>query len=426
MNLWRLVIREVRHRKVNFALSVLCVLNAAGVLVAAVKILESHDLRTQQILARKEADLRTRLGELDRDVRRAMSALGFNVVILPAEQDLADWHANDYAAKTMPEAYVSRLRQAGVVTVEHLVPRLRAKTKWPEANWTVILVGTGETSLPAAEEATGWQAPRPPRGKLALGHEIHQGLGLETGRTVRLLGREFVVHRRLPERGTADDVTVWMRLDEAQELLGKQGLINEILALECRCAWADLPQVRAEIARILPDTRVIEKASQALAKAEARQGVAEKGEAMVAAEREGLARMRESIGRALWLLVPFLAALYALFLGLLTSGNVWARRAEIGLLMALGFRSRQVLVLLLWRAAATALVGGGLGFVAGQFAGLLMSTAAADGAAAAAVTADWKLLGAALVAAFLVSAVASLGPSLRAARSDPAEALGGR
>ncbi len=87
-------------------------------------------------------------------------------------------------------------------------------------------------------------------------------VALNVGSKVRLLGRQFTVVRCREERGTKDDITVWINLAEAQEMLGRKGRISAIWALECRCAWADLAKVRAEIARILPSVTDVQKSSR--------------------------------------------------------------------------------------------------------------------------------------------------------------------
>ena len=107
-------------------------------------------------------------------------------------------------------------------------------------------------------------------GEMVVGYELYRSLDLKVGQKVKLLGREFRLVKSHESRGNKDDVTVWINLAEAQELLKKEGLINAILALECTCALGDVAQVRAEITKILPDTQVIERGGRALARAEAR------------------------------------------------------------------------------------------------------------------------------------------------------------
>ena len=105
-----------------------------------------------------------------------------------------------------------------------------------------------------------------------------------------------------------------MNLAECQELLDQKGRINAILALECNCASIDRlgSEIRAEISKILPGTKIIEKGSRALARAEARvkaKSTADREKATIQASRldqrtNESARLEElqySLGNA-WLL----------------------------------------------------------------------------------------------------------------------------
>jgi putative ABC transport system permease protein len=123
-------------------------------------------------------------------------------------------------------------------------------------------------------------------GTMILGSELARSLKLKAGDKTQLMGREFTIAKINPERGNKDDITAWISLGEAQELLDKKGLINGILALDCTCDTVDrLGRIRGEIARILPDTQIIEFASQAIARAEARQRAAAEAEASIRREK---------------------------------------------------------------------------------------------------------------------------------------------
>ena len=134
MDIWRLVTREVRHRKLTFALAVLSVLIAVGVLVAELTLLRGHDLRTERILADKQAEAQARLLKLEDDYRRIMKELGFNILILPEGQKLNDFWDQGYATKTMPEEYVRKLADSRIMSIQHLLPMLEQKVDWPEQN----------------------------------------------------------------------------------------------------------------------------------------------------------------------------------------------------------------------------------------------------------------------------------------------------
>ena len=70
MNVWRLVKREIRYQKLNFAMGLLSVTAASGGLVAALTLLESHDRRTSQILDEKQAGLEQGMAEMRDDYRK--------------------------------------------------------------------------------------------------------------------------------------------------------------------------------------------------------------------------------------------------------------------------------------------------------------------------------------------------------------------
>jgi putative ABC transport system permease protein len=227
------------------------------------------------------------------------------------------------------------------------------------------------------------------------------------------MGRKFVVTKVNPERGNKDDITVWISLAEAQALMGKPGQINAILALDCTCDTVDrLGRIRAEIARILPDTQVIEFASQAVARAEARQRAAAEAAAAVEGERAGRAKLRAEKESFAAVLVPVALVGAALWIGFLAFGNVRERAVEIGILRAIGLRTGQVLVLFLVRALVTGLVGAALGFGVG-----VLVTAPAMPA----FQLPW--LPVVLVAAPVLAALASWLPAMFAVRQDPAEVL---
>ena len=421
MNLFRLIFREILFRKLNFSLGVLSVGVAVTCLVGELAILQKHDARTDQIIAAKEAETKTRMVALEDDYRKITKGLGFNVLVLPREQNLSDLFADDFASKYMPEEYVERLAKSRVATIQHLLPSLQQKLKWPEVERTVILIGVrGEVPILHADEKKPLLEPVP-AGTMVVGWELHRSLKLKPGDKVKLLGREFAVGKLHPERGTKDDITIWISLKEAQELLNKPGQINGILALECVCAADSLDKVRGEISQVLPDTQVIEFQSQTLARAEARRRAGTEAKEAVEQEKQNRARLRQERESFAAILVPLVVFGAGLWIAFLSFGNVRERRTEIGLLRALGVPARRIMAIFLGRALLMGVVGAGLGFGAG----VLVGTVWREGAAAPSVAVhfDPALLLAVLAGAPFVAALAGWLPSFVAAQQDPAEIL---
>jgi putative ABC transport system permease protein len=442
MSSWRLVVREILYRKLSFALAVLAVAVAVGCLVAVLTLLEDFDRGTEQVIARKETETQARTAQLEVDTRRRAAKLeddyrkitlhlGFNLLILPRDQSPAELHLGGLPTKTMPEDYADRLTKSPIASINHVLPVLQQEVPWPERQRTIILVGTrGEVPILNHRPKKPLLEQVPP-GTMVVGHALHSSLKLAVGDKVRLLGQEFTVRKLHPQRGTRDDVSVWINLAQAQKLLGKPGRISAILALECNCASDRLDRIRSDVAAVLPDTQVIELASQALARAEARTRAAseaqaararaaEEARAAMAAEHRARAELRQQHDAFAAILAPLVLLGCIVWLGLLTLNNVRERAGEIGILRALGLSCGRIFTLFLGRAAAVGLVGALLGLVLGVVGGALWAATLAEPADAGLF--DPHLLPVLLAAPALCSLVAWL-PALLAARQDPAVIL---
>lgn len=408
----RLTLREISHRRGNFILGALAVAVAITTFAATVTNLRHFDAETEA--QAKEFDARTarEMAALEDEIRKSMKGLGFNIFIFPEGQDLGEVHSEGYASKTMPEQYVEKLAASEAVKVNHLLPSLTQKITWPEQRRTILLIGTrGE--VPIGERALKSPLLDPvAAGEAVLGYELHNSLGLEPGDSIALMGKQLKIAKVHSQRGSVDDITIWMNLAEAQQLLDKPGEINAILALECNCASIDrLAEVRAEIESILPGTVVIEKQSTALARAEARNTAKRVADEQRQQSRDSRAASRASSESLAALLVPLVALTSAAAIALLTLLNVRGRRAEIGTLRAIGIPSSTILSTFVMRATFSGVVGAVLGIVATLS---LLRPNHLIGAA------EWLLIA---VAAIVFSCAAAWLPSLSAAQHDPADLL---
>ncbi|MCA9023953.1 MAG: FtsX-like permease family protein [Planctomycetaceae bacterium] len=450
MSVWRLMLREILHRKLNFGLGVLSVAIAIACLVGAQSLLQADRVITQHILSERQAEVETAVAEKQAEVEKAgaelqdamrkhMLGLGFNVLILPEGQDLSELHLNGSLSATMPEHYVTQLAESKIVTVNHLLPSVTRRIHWDERDMDIILVGTrGEVPIMhRAMKKPLLDAVAP--GKMVVGYEVHLKLGLKEGDKVTLMGKEFTVSTLHPQRGSQDDTTVWIDLAQAQEMLGLQNLIHAILALECDCAGDRISVIRQEIAGILPGTQVIERYSQALARAEARGYAKQSAEEALEREKQAGQELldqtvtsREEIetrhaGLAS-VLVPLVIGASALLIGLLSYVNTRQRREEIGILRAIGLRAQQIMLVLLSKAVMMGLIGGVLGVVLGLGVLAFGGTGVNLPVPVSEVIRSSPVMSALVTAMVLAPVLASLAswlPGLIAARQDPAVVLQG-
>lgn len=457
MSTFKLLLTEIRYRKVNFVLSLLAVTIAVALFVASPVLVDGYGRQTDAELARleqgvresearvtaSEEQLRAEMAQLTDDTRKAMLRMGFNLSIVHRDTDLIDFVSTGLPTVDMPQEYVEKLRKDQSLTmITHLVATLRSKITWE--GHEVRLDGY----LPEATQSHM-------RRKAPMGYDVepgtvflgyHLGKGRKVGQTIDVLGRSFRIARILDEQGSHEDSTITVHLSDAQALLDKTDppVINQILALECRCAEADLPKIRAQLEGSLPETYVVRDQSKAVARARQRAMVQAKYEAVVERQRRDLAERQENLEataarrakmqanmETLAAVVTVLVVLVsAVWVGLLALANVRERITEIGVLRALGKSSARIASLFLGKAVLLGLAGAVLGFLLGTGIGYLLGTETTHWlgfkplyAAADHFTFPHQMLLFALVGAPLLSALASYLPTLSALAQDPAVVL---
>lgn len=370
MKIIHLVIQEIKHRKLNALLGVLGVAIAVGVSVGAIGLLKVHDVQTEKLLTEKQQEVEARTKQYNDDVRKMTKRMGFNVVILPKDQDLTDIYTANYATKFMPEAYADKLANSKIVTVNHLLPSLEQRIQWTERNdRTMILIGIKGQVPIAHRDPKKPIMDTVPVGEIILGHELARTEDIKLNDELTLLGKTFKVTKIHEPRGDKQDITAWINLGTAQELLNKQGQINAIWALDCRCAWADLGKVRTELQAILPDTQILQDRTKALARAEARQSAIDEAKAALETEATSRQKMRDEQERFAAILTPITVFAGAIWMGLIALMNVRERKQELGVLRALGYGSWDIQLLFLLKAVGISIIGALIGYALGLIIG---------------------------------------------------------
>jgi hypothetical protein len=426
MSLWRLIFREISYRKVDFCVSAAAIAVAVAISVAVMTLLRAHEARADDLASLRKDETLALMRSVEDDYLKITLKSGYNLLIVSKNQNLAQFYAQGYAKDFIPESYVSRLADSPLITVRHLMPTLSQPIAWPgQTGIQAILMGV-RSEVPQSHlntKAPLWQPVE--LGQARVGYVLAQQLGVRAGNSLDVMGRTFTVSEIPPERGSADDITFWLHLDDAQAVLERPGQINAIMALSCHCAEATLEGVRSEIAKILPDTQVIQLAAQTAVRASARDRAAALSEETIAAEEAyHHSQQRQQEALATWLLpMTFLGA--GAWVGLQALANVRTRRSEIGIWRALGFQSQQVAFIFLAKAVLLGLGGALIGYVLGFATGLAWShlEGVRFGEYGARALFDLRLLLGAMFLAPFLSLLASWLPTQIAARQDPVRAL---
>ncbi|MHC4692295.1 MAG: ABC transporter permease [Planctomycetota bacterium] len=376
-----LIWKEIRHRKINFALGVLAVMMAVALFISFFTAAKASN----------------------RETARLMLSLGFNLHIIPKDTNMNEFLLTGIPDKTMPEQYLEQLASQKKISYNHLMATLQKKITW--RGFEVVLTGLApEVSPPGRKTAPMPTIDPIKRGNLCLGYRVSKALGINENDVVELKGKTFKVVECLSESGGVDDIRIQCHLHDAQDMLNLSGKISEIRAVDCLC-FSPTPDpaaiLRAEIGSLLPDAQVFHIKS-------------------IASPR---AKTRQMVKKLFAIIVPFIVIACGVWIGVLAIMNVRDRQQEIGIMRALGYDSERVTLLFLGKALTIGLVGALVGFFVGTGLALKFGPPIFELTAKTMIKPDMSLLLYSLVFAPVFAAVSSFIPAMIAVTYDPAVTL---
>jgi len=461
MSTLNLIVAEIRFRFVNFLLCLLIVALAAALFVVGPTLisgyaretdsqlqtlkaeadkLEAEAVKLQAETERMKQETVQLLTKMDTDTKRIMRDLGVNLRIVHKDTNMANLYT-DFKAVDFPEEYVHRLAEApSIEAIVHLVATLQDKIKWNDRS--VLLVGTLPVlTVSQKNEEKPHMVKNVEEGTVLVGHEL--GVGLEKGQTIEVEGKPLTVAQIMPEYGELQDVQLVVNLRDAQEILKRPGMINQIMALNCKCKGNRISVIRSELEGVLPEMKVTEHLTRAEAREKQRdlveatretelahaqanlQRVQENRDRQLASnERQAASRRRQeqTLAQLIAITTPIVVLASALFVALMMWLNVRERRAEIGVLRALGKRAGNIAAMFLGKAFLLGLLGGAAGCAAGYLLTPVLGHRTMEIPAELFQTPVLLLFGT-LVGAPLVTMMASYLPTLSAISQDPAIVL---
>ena len=139
---------------------------------------------------------------------------------------------------------------------------------------------------------------------------------------------------------------------------------------------------------------------------------------------EARARQRRTTETYANVLVPAVLVVCAAWLCVLSALNVRSRRAELGILRALGYSAGSVVALIAGKAVVIGVVAAAIGYGIGTSAALVVGPGIFE-VTAKAIRADGALLGLSLLLAPVFTLVSAFIPMVMATSQDPAAALVG-
>jgi putative ABC transport system permease protein len=324
--------------------------------------------------------LRATSAAAEAEVHDIAHRLGRNMLLLPADVDPTDFHAQRYQGG-LPDTAPSRIMASPAGQhVKSMEARLYGNLE--VQGKPVIVVG----------QDLGWPQVADGRLPAVAGAAAAKALGLQAGGILEIGGARLAILEVADHPPDGLDTALFMPTAGAQRLLGRPGELSAIRLAGCWCS-IDVKALGAQIETALPGSRAITVAS-------------------VLQAQQGTIDVVRRYGTALHLLAALLVA--TLVAGLAAAGA--RRRArELGLLTAIGVPPGRLSRLLVLEAAVVGLAGGLVGWLgSGSVAHWLVGTAAS----VAPAPSPSLVIGAAVL-----SAAAAAFPALRATARDLAFAL---
>jgi ABC-type lipoprotein release transport system permease subunit len=337
-----------------------------------------------------------------RETKRVTRDIGFNLRIIPKGTDMDRFWAQGFSELTMPESAVDRLAASENVffTYNHLVASLQRR--WSLRGREVILTGVAPAITAPAQKKRPMGFSITP-GSIHVGFQVAERLQLKKDDRLEIGPITFTVAQCLAEAGNEDDIRLYTALSDAQRLLELEGQINEIKAIDCLCLTSDqdpLAQLRAHLAKALPEAKVVQLRSIADARA----------------------RQRQMVSAQYVLVASVLLCVCTIWIAVLAILNARQRRPEIGVLRALGFGGGLIARLFLGRALALGLLGALLGYACGSALALEYGPEVFR-VTAKSIRLEPIVLAYSLIGAPFFASLASLVPTLLAITQDPADTL---
>lgn len=375
----KLIFKELVHRKFNFLMGVLGMITIVSLVVSFYTITE----------ATKKETIR-----LTRD-------MGFNVRIIPGESDMNQFWVEGYSSLSMSEEVVDKLVNQKSINYAHLTATLHKRLQWRGKD--VVFTGISSEEREPSGAIKSKMIFAIEEDKVFLGYEVANQFNIEEGDVVSILGKDFEVIKTLAESGSEDDVRVYFDLKTLQKLVKMEGRVNEVMAINCMCSTKNgdpLGELRAELAKIAPEAKVIMKSS-------------------VADARENQRKMTD---KYFALLFPLLLVICGLWLGSVTMNNVKERAQEIGIMKAIGFTNWRISKQFFLRAFVIGAIGAVIGFLVGTVISYQLGPKIFK-VTTISISPDFTLLLWALIIGPLFASVSSLLPVMWAVNRDSAELL---
>jgi putative ABC transport system permease protein len=307
----------------------------------------------------------------EKAVAGELDALGANILLLAKDATVQDYYSADFQQSEIPESYVSILTNSGLQGLDNLSPKFSMPVDISGRKFTLTgILPRNEFKSKAFWQGTLGVFSKPQNcgivakipgitdtvktqirkrviedldaDAILVGAEVAQALAVKVGDSLTILGKWFIAEAILPITGTVDDGRIFAHLHTVQKIAGKDSVLHSIEIVGC-CSAISKGLIK-QVNKLLPDAKVV-TISQ-----------------IVSTQIRANTVMKRI---SLIMLVVILVVGGASIANYMFA-NVYERRREIGIYMAMGANSSWILKLFLLKALIIGLSGGVFGYISGS------------------------------------------------------------
>lgn len=356
----------------------------------------------------------------EKALAKELDTLGANILILPKSATVQDYYSADFQDEEIPEDYVKTLINSDMKGIDNLSPKLnlpvevngyktiltgilpknefKSKATWqgalgifgrPEGCGTVnaipgIIDPKKEISRKRVIDDLGGN-------EILAGSEIAASLKLKEGGSIQIRDRLFKVGAILPITGTIDDNRIFTHLHTVQTLSGKNAVLNAIEIIGC-CSEISKGLIQ-KINKLLPDAKVV----------------------TITQIVQTQLNTNKIMNKLSLIMLIIIIIIGGASIANYMFANVYERRREIGILMAMGAKPAWLIKIFLLKSIFIGLAGGVIGYILGTLLAVFLGPQLAGIAVLPLPILGLYGLGISL----LISVFASILPVIKAIKIDP-------
>jgi putative ABC transport system permease protein len=356
----------------------------------------------------------------EKAVSRELDSLGANILILPKSASVQDYYSADFQGEEIPEEYVNTLTNSQLQGIDNLSPKLSLPIEvsghkavltgiLPKNEFQSKAAWQGTLGIFSRPQGCGTVAEIPGVAEskknlvrkrvisdlgdnvVLLGNDIAGILNTREGESLQIMGKPFKVETILPATGTVDDNRIFAHLHTVQNLAGKKSTLNVIEIIGC-CSAISKGLVQ-DINRLLPDAKVV----------------------TITQVVQTQINTNKIMNKLSLIMLIILVIIGGAGIANYMFANVYERRREIGILMAMGANPGWIIKIFLLKSLYIGLGGGIIGYIVGTLMAVVLGPKLAG---IPVLPLPWLGLYGLLIS-IGISLLASILPVIKATKVDP-------